>query len=70
MSTVTGRVKWFDENKGFGFIERPDSGEKDVFVHYRSIKSPGVRSLEDGQTVEFEIEQSDKGLNAINVMVA
>ena len=65
MST-TGTVKWFDAKKGFGFIEGQDG--EDVFVHFRSIKSEGFRSLKDGQEVEFDIEEGDKGLQAANVI--
>jgi CspA family cold shock protein len=67
MSKTTGRVKWFDEKKGFGFIEQ-ESGP-DVFVHFRAIQSPGFKTLMDGQEVEFEIEQGQKGPQAINVSV-
>ena len=65
MSTVTGRVKWFDEKKGFGFIER--EGGSDVFVHFRSIQGTGFRTLTDGQEVEFEVEDGEKGPQAVNV---
>lgn len=67
MATVTGQVKWFDEKKGFGFITQ--EGGNDVFVHFRAIVSPGVQTLQDGQTVEFEIQQAEKGLQAANVSV-
>ncbi len=60
-----GTVKWFNSAKGFGFIQR-DSGE-DVFVHYRSIAGDGFKNLEDGDKVEFEVEQGQKGLQANNV---
>ncbi len=66
MSTVTGRVKWFDEKKGFGFIER--EGGTDVFVHFRSISGDGFKTLSDGQEVEFEVEDGDKGPQAVNVV--
>jgi CspA family cold shock protein len=65
MSTVTGRVKWFDEKKGFGFIER--EGGSDVFVHFRSITGSGFKTLSDGQEVEFEVEDGEKGPQAVNV---
>ncbi|GDY25331.1 cold-shock protein [Agarivorans sp. MS3-6] len=65
---ATGRVKWFDEQKGFGFIERPDG--KDVFVHFRAIKSDGYKTLAEGQEVQFEVEEGPKGPQAANVTVA
>lgn len=66
MSTTTGRVKWFDEKKGFGFIEH--EGGKDVFVHFRSILGDsGFKTLADGQEVEFELEDGQKGPQAVNV---
>jgi CspA family cold shock protein len=66
MATTTGRVKWFDEKKGFGFIER--EGESDVFVHFRAINSEGYKTLSEGQEVEFEVEEGDKGPQALNVV--
>ncbi len=60
-----GTVKWFSNEKGFGFIER-EQGE-DVFVHFSAIAMDGYRSLQEGQRVEFEVEQGDKGLQAKNV---
>lgn len=67
MSTTTGRVKWFDEKKGFGFIERPDGN--DVFVHFKAITGSGFKTLAEGQEVEFEVEQGQKGPQAANVRV-
>jgi CspA family cold shock protein len=55
-----GTVKWFNSEKGFGFIT-PDDGSKDLFVHYSEIKSNGFRTLDEGQRVEFEVGQGDKG---------
>ena len=62
-----GTVKWFNASKGFGFIQR-QSGE-DVFVHFSAIQADGFRSLEEGQQVEFSIEQGPKGLQAAEVKV-
>jgi cold shock protein len=62
---ATGRVKWFNNSKGYGFIEI--EGAKDVFVHYSAIQGGGYRSLEEGQAVEFEITQGTKGPQASNV---
>jgi len=61
-----GKVKWFNDAKGFGFIER--EGGADVFVHYTAIQSEGFKTLKQGQDVEFEIKDGDKGLQAANVM--
>ena len=66
MSVTKGRVKWFDEKKGFGFIER--EGGKDVFVHFSQIQSDKFKTLADGQEVEFSIEEGPKGPQAINVV--
>ena len=62
-----GTVKWFNDSKGFGFIER-EQGE-DVFVHYSSIRGTGYKSLEDGQKVEFTLSQGQKGPQATDVTV-
>ncbi|MFB6347355.1 MAG: cold-shock protein [bacterium] len=63
----TGTVKWFNDDKGFGFIEQ-ELGE-DAFVHYSEIQSDGFKSLDEGDEVEFDLEETDKGLSAINVSV-
>jgi len=63
-----GVVKWFNGEKGYGFIQR-DSGEKDVFVHFSAIKAEGFRTLREGQRVEFEVAEGDKGPQAQNVDV-
>lgn len=63
----TGTVKWFNNGKGYGFIQR-EAGE-DVFVHFRAIRGEGFRSLQDGQRVEFTVTQGQKGLQAEDVVV-
>lgn len=68
MSKITGTVKWFNESKGFGFIEQ-EQGE-DVFVHFRAIQGDGFKTLAEGQQVEFDIEQGPKGAQAANVTKA
>jgi CspA family cold shock protein len=65
----TGKVKWFNESKGYGFIE-PEGGGRDVFVHYSAIQGEGYKTLTEGQLVEFEITQGEKGPQAANVMKA
>ncbi len=64
---ITGTVKWFNSKKGFGFITR-DDGQGDVFVHFSAIQSRGFKTLEEGQKVEFEIVQDEKGPKAANVV--
>jgi CspA family cold shock protein len=63
---ATGKVKWFNDQKGFGFISS-DVGAKDVFVHHSVIESQGFRTLADGETVEYEAEDGPKGLKALRV---
>lgn len=63
---ATGKVKWFNDSKGYGFIT-PDDGSKDVFVHHTAIQSAGFRSLQEGDAVEFEIQEGQKGPAAANV---
>ena len=62
----TGTVKWFNESKGFGFIA-PKDGSKDVFVHFSAIANSGFRTLAEGQTVTYEVENGPKGPQAANV---
>jgi CspA family cold shock protein len=64
---ITGTVKWFNGGKGYGFIAREEG--PDVFVHFSEIRGAGFRSLEEGQSVEFNVEQGQKGLQATNVAV-
>ena len=66
---ITGTVKWFNDQKGFGFITRED-GEKDCFVHYSAVQVEVFRSLAEGQRVEFEVVDGDKGPAAANVTLA
>ena len=67
MARLKGKVKWFNNAKGYGFIGRED-GSPDVFVHYSSIQSEGYKSLQEGDDVEFEIAQGQKGPQAENVV--
>lgn len=62
---MTGKVKWFNAEKGYGFIEREEGG--DVFVHFSAIQAEGYKTLEEGQEVEFEVVQGAKGPQAANV---
>ena len=64
---MTGKVKWFNEQKGFGFIER--SEKPDAFLHYKNINMKGFKTLEEGQEVEFDEEVTDKGILAKNVRI-
>ena len=65
--SMTGTVKWFNDSKGFGFLTR-DDGEKDVFVHHSAIQGAGVKSLQEGEKVEFDVVQGTKGPAAENVV--
>ncbi len=67
MTTKTGTVKWFNETKGFGFIEQ--DGGPDVFAHYSAINSGGFKTLAEGQKVEFEVKDGERGPQAANIVV-
>jgi CspA family cold shock protein len=64
---ATGKIKWFNDSKGYGFIA-PDDGSEDVFVHYSAIQGSGFRTLKEGQSVTYEIQRGPKGLQAANVV--
>ena len=64
---MKGKVKWFNEKKGYGFITMEDGN--DIFVHYSAIKGEGYRTLQEGQKVEFSVEKGPKGLQATNVII-
>ena len=66
--SINGKVKWFNQSKGFGFIEREDK-EKDVFVHVSAVQDAGMKGLEDGQALTFEVEDGPKGPNAVNLQI-
>jgi CspA family cold shock protein len=65
---ATGKVKWFNSQKGYGFIQ-PDEGERDVFVHYSAISAAGFKTLAEGQAVQFDVVDGQKGPQATNVQV-
>jgi CspA family cold shock protein len=68
MARETGTVKWFNESKGFGFIQ-PDNGGKDLFAHFREIQGTGFKTLQENQKVEFDVTQGQKGPQASNIRV-
>ena len=68
MESTRGKVKWFNENKGYGFITRGEGQEQEVFVHFSAIQGDGYRTLNEGQEVEFELLEGEKGLQAANVV--
>lgn len=65
---ATGTVKWFNSEKGYGFIQ-PDDGSEDLFAHFSAIKSGGFRSLEEGDSVAYDAEKGDRGMQAANITV-
>jgi CspA family cold shock protein len=67
MEQVTGKVKWFNSTKGFGFIT-PDEGGADVFAHFSGIKTEGYATLEENQAVAYDVEEGPKGLQAVNIV--
>lgn len=67
-SMISGKVKWFNESKGYGFIE-PEAGGDDIFVHFSSIKADGFKTLKEGQSVQYVAEKGPKGLHAVAVEV-
>lgn len=66
MTTIKGKVKWFNPTKGFGFIERED-GEKDVFLHSSAVRQAGLDTVNEGDSVEFIVEEAEKGPSATNL---
>ena len=66
---ATGTVKWFNDAKGFGFIT-PDEGGEDLFAHFSAIQSDGFKSLDEGQKVEFDVEEGQRGPQAVNITKA
>ena len=67
--SLTGKVKWFNPTKGFGFIEREDK-EKDVFVHVSAVRDAGMNGLDEGQALTFDVEDGPKGSSAVNLKTA
>ncbi len=67
MTTLTGKIKWYNSKKGYGFIERDDK-EKDAFVHASAVKAAGMRYLEEGHPLEFNLEDGPKGPSAVNLV--
>ncbi len=65
---ITGRVKWFNEDKGYGFIARDDGGD-DVFLHFSALNMQGFKTIADDTAVEFDVEQNERGLAATNVEI-
>lgn len=66
---MKGIVKWFNDSKGYGFIKPLDNMEKDIFIHYSDIQKTGFKSLIENTTVEFDLQETDKGLKAVNVRI-
>lgn len=68
MERITGTVKWFSRVKGYGFIQPDGEGQEDVFVHYSALEGAGFRNLNEGERVEFSVEDNPKGPQAVNVV--
>ena len=68
MERITGTVKWFSRVKGYGFIQPDGEGQEDVFVHYSALEGAGFRNLDEGERVEFSVEDNPKGPQAVNVV--
>ena len=66
---MKGIVKWFNDSKGYGFIKPLDNMEKDIFIHYSDIQKTGFKSLIENTSVEFDLQETDKGLKAVNVRI-
>ncbi len=68
MERITGTIKWFSRVKGYGFIQPDGEGQEDVFVHFSAIEGTGFRNLDEGERVEFSVEDNPKGPQAVNVV--
>ena len=66
--SLKGKIKWYNSKKGYGLIEREDKGEKDVFVHASSVRDAGLKFLNEGDELTFDVEEADKGPSAVNLV--